>query len=433
MQGRCIRSARSPLRARLRAVPSKSGTHRALVAAALASGTSVLRDPLDADDTVRTRDGIRSLGIPVAEQPSAWVVHGAGGTVPGGGSMRLGASGTSFRFLLALASLGRAPSRLEGSERLGERPILELAGAIASLGGEVSLPPGGAGLPAIAGGKPMLGGSVRLAGRESSQFASALLLIGSRLPRGLDLAIDPGAVSLPYVRLTARVLEEFGVPVEGDGVTRWRISPADYRGREHRIEGDHSSASYFLAAAALVGGVVRVEGLRPDSLQPDAAFGSMLRGIGCEVTAGDDWIEARGTGTIPGFELDLRASPDLAPTLAVLALFAEGPCRLTGIGHLRSKESDRLEVLAAGLARIGRQATADRDALAIGPPPAGGLHGGVVATASDHRIAMAFAVAGLRLPGIVIDDEDAVTKSHPGFWRDFSALEPTEGPLRTGS
>jgi 3-phosphoshikimate 1-carboxyvinyltransferase len=426
MRGRCIRTARAPLRARLRAVPSKSGTHRALVAAALASGPSVILDPLDADDTARTRDGIRALGIPVSEDASAWTVHGAGGTVPGGGTLRLGASGTSFRFLLALATLGRSPSRLEGSPRLAERPIGELARALASLGGDVAVPSERVALPATAGGKPMRGGALRLTGRDSSQFASALLLIGARLPRGVDLEVAAGAVSLPYVRLTARVLEVFGVPVEGDGVTRFRIAPADYPGRDHRVEGDHSSASYLLAAAAVVGGVVRVEGLRPDSAQPDAAFGSMLRALGCDVRAGADWIEARGTGTVPGFELDLRECPDLAPTLAALALFSEGPCRLTGIAHVRSKESDRLEVLAAGLAALGRDASAGPDSLVIGPPPAGGLHGGTVATASDHRIAMAFAIAGLKLRGVTIDDEASVEKSYPGFWRDLSTV-------RTGS
>jgi 3-phosphoshikimate 1-carboxyvinyltransferase len=262
---------------------------------------------------------------------------------------------------------------------------------------------------------------------------SALLLIGSRLPDGLTLTIGPGAVSLPYVRLTADVLASFGVAIDGDGERRFRIENQDYRGREYRIEGDHSSASYFLAAAAIVGGVVRVELLRPDSSQPDAVFPRLLGGLGCEIRLGRDWVEARGRGPIPGFDLDLTHFPDLAPTVAAIGLFAEGPCVIRGIEHARAKESDRVEVIAAGLRALGRDAAATRDSLRIGPPPSSGPRGGAIVTASDHRIAMAFAIAGLRIAGVTVDDAECVAKSNEGFWGAFERLESGTGTIRTGS
>jgi 3-phosphoshikimate 1-carboxyvinyltransferase len=423
MTSRRIRSSPQPLDARFFAVPSKSVTHRALVVAALASGRSTILDPLEADDTIVTREGIRALGIPVESRPGRWVVEGRGSEIRGGAEVWLGGSGTSFRFLLAVAALGREPSRLEGAPRLAARPIGPLVGALVELGADVTVPSDGRGLPASAGGAPLRGGSVRLAGDESSQFASALLLIASKLPSGLDLTLAPGAVSLPYVRLTIEVLASFGACVESDPSGRFRVPPSAYGGKEYRVEGDHSAASYFLAAAAIRGGSVRVDALRPESAQPDARLGSILESLHCEVRRGADWIEARGTGRIPPFDVDLAGAPDLAPTLAAMALFAEGTCILRGVGHLRWKESDRLEVLARNLRSLGREARATDRTLEVGPSLPGGLHGTTIDTASDHRIAMAFAIAGSRLDGIRLDDDACVGKSNPGFWRDFEALE----------
>lgn len=421
MNPRTIRRAERAPDADLAAPPSKSVTHRALVAAALADGPSTILDPLLAQDTNVTRRGLLDLGVPVEEGESGWTVHGGSGRVPGGGRLWLGESGTSARFLLALAALSSTPSRLDGSPRLRERPLRELGAALRRLGARIHLDTRGGGLPAEAGGSPPRGGAVRVAAGRSSQFASALLLIGSRLPGGLDLTLKPPAVSLPYVELTARVLSRFGVAVERPETLRWRVAETAYAGREFRVEGDYSSASYFLAAAALLGGRVRVSGLAPDSPQPDRCLAALLEGLGCRVSRGRDAVEVRGSGRIPAFDLQLGHAPDLVPTLAILGLFAEGASTLRGIAHLRHKESDRLELLARNLRALGRAAEAVEDRLEIGPPSTT-LRGGPVSTASDHRMAMAFAVAGLRLDGIVVDDEGCVAKSDPRFWGRLEAL-----------
>jgi 3-phosphoshikimate 1-carboxyvinyltransferase len=393
------------------------------VAAALATGSSTLLDPLDADDTRVTAEGLGALGFSIRIRDGRWEIDGRGGIVPGGGSLRLRDSGTSFRMLTAMASLGERPSRLDGSERLRQRPVRELATALTALDAQVSLTPVGGGLPLEAGGTPVRGGRVSMCASETSQFASALLLIGSRMPGGVEISLAETAVSLPYIELTARVLEQFGVGVDHLAERRWRVPPCDYSGREYRVAGDHSSASYFLVAAAVLGGSVRVENLEPDCAQPDARLGEILTQLGCAVRRGADWIEVEGSGRVPPFDLDLRESPDLVPTLAVLALFSDGASALRGIAHLRLKESDRLSVLARNLRTLGREASVTDDALTISPPQVAGPHGGVVETASDHRIAMAFAVAGLRLPGVSVDDADCVTKSNPGFWDQLSKLE----------
>jgi len=422
MNPRPIRTVRRPLDATLRASPSKSATHRALVVASLADGRSVIRDPLDADDTRVTLDGLRELGVRVDETAGAWTVEGCADVPPGGGSLWLAQSGTSMRFLLALAALGRAPSSLDGSARLRERPLHDLAQALRDIGATVEATSTSGGLPARAGGGPRpSGGRVRVAARHSSQFASALLLVGSRLERGLDLTLEPPAVSLPYVDLTVGMLEAFGVPVERAGELRWRVPHCPHEARELRIEGDHSSASYFLAAAAVVGGRVRVEGLDPSSRQPDARLARLLADAGSTVRTGPDWIEVTGSGPPRAFSLDLGASPDLVPTVAVVAMFADGPCELHGISHLKVKESDRLRAVAANLGRLGCDAAAGEDRLRVEPDPKR-YHGATVVTEGDHRMAMAFAVAGLVVDGVTVDDPACVSKSNPSFWAQLDSL-----------
>lgn len=421
MSSRIIRPAEAPPDADLTAPPSKSVTHRALVAAALADGPSAIVGPLLAEDTSVTRDGLRALGVRIDEHDGRWTVHGCSGRVPGGGRIQLRDSGTSARFLLATAALSPTASRLDGSPRLRERPLRELAAALEGLGARVRLASQGGGLPAEAGGASPRGDVVRVAAGRSSQFASALMLIGSRLPDGLDLTLEPPAVSLPYVELTERVLKSFGVAVERLEPLRWRVGEGPYSGREYRVEGDHSTASYFLAAAAVLGGRVRVSRLDPDSPQPDGCLAGILERLGCSVARSEDAVEVRGSGRIPAFDLSMGHAPDLVPTLAILGLFAEGASTLRGIAHLRHKESDRLELLARNLRALGRKAKAVEDRLEIDAPSAT-LRGDRISTASDHRIAMAFAVAGLRLKGVVVDDENCVAKSDPRFWDRLEAL-----------
>jgi len=421
MVPRVIKKLGRPLEGVLSAAPSKSLTHRGLVAAALADGRSVIQNPLDADDTRVTLMGLQALGLRVECSANAWAVEGCGPALPGGGALQLAESGTSMRFLVALAVLGQEPSTLDGSPRLRERPLDELVHALGVLGGRIEATPGGGGLPVRAGGAPPVGGSVSVPAGRSSQFASALLLIASRLGQGLDLTLEPPAVSLPYIELTVSVLEAFGVRVERPAPLRWRVSPGAYAAREYRVEGDHSSASYFLAAAAIVGGCVKMEALSPRSAQADARLGRLMADAGCEVATGEEWVQVRGGRSYRGFDLDMGAAPDLVPTVAVLAMFADGPSVLRGIEHLRIKESDRLETIASNLRRLGCDARAIDDRLEIRPDPSG-YRGAVIETASDHRMAMAFAVAGLMIGGVVIDDPACVSKSNAGFWTQLEAL-----------
>jgi len=426
MATRCIEPANAPLDAEFRAAPSKSATHRALVAAALADGTSEILDPLDADDTRRTLAGIRALGVSVEERGGAWLVHGAGGVIPGGGAIDLGGSGTSARFLTAVAALGERASTLDGSARLRERPMSELIQALGTLGAAIDATDG-RGLPIRTGGSGVSGGAVALSGARSSQFASALLLTAPAFARGLHLAVNPPRVSFAYVRLTVEMLEEFGAIVESEGEAGFRVPPQRLRATNVTIEGDHSSASYACAAVAILGGRVRIRGLKADSTQPDARFLQDLAGLGCRVVTDGDGIVVEGSGRVPGFAWDLTDAPDLAPTAAVLALFADGPSVLSGLTHLSWKESDRVAVLCDNLIRLGARAEVERGTLSIAPPRRAASRAATIDVAGDHRIAMAFAVAGLGRPGITIDDAGAVAKSYPRFWDDLARL------VRTGS
>jgi 3-phosphoshikimate 1-carboxyvinyltransferase len=410
-----------PLDVVIDAPPSKSLTHRALVAAALAEGTSRIQGPLDAEDTRVTRYGLSALGAIVSDGPEGeWAVRGCGRAVAGGATIDLGASGTSARLLAAVAALACRPSRLDGSPRLRERPMAELAAALGALGAAITTAPDG-GLPWEAGGRPMSGGTVRLRGDRSSQFASALLLVGGRLPRGLLVEVEPPVVSAGYVGLTAAVLRTFGAEVEPCGDHGWRVGPGGLHARDYRVEGDWSSASYFLAAPALLAGRVRVRNLAPLSAQPDRGFLTLLRRIGCSVREGFDWVEVSGSGHVPAFECDLRETPDLAPTVAALGLFARGACTISGLDHLRHKESNRLEGLCRNLQRLNRSARVDGGRLIIEASDVE-PRGGPIETAGDHRLAMAFALVRLRLPDVQIDAPHVVTKSYPDFWQQWERI-----------
>jgi 3-phosphoshikimate 1-carboxyvinyltransferase len=422
MTGRQVLINRGPLRSSFLAVPSKSVTHRALVAAALADGESCLQNPLDARDTRVTGHGLEALGFPISFDNDGWRVQGLGGKVPGGGRVALHESGTSLRLLTAVAALGEAPSLLDGAPRLRERPLRELAEVLVRLGARMAPADGGEGLPLTAGGDRPRGGEVRVPANRTSQFASGLLLIGARLAGGLRVTVPPPTVSSQYIDLTAEVLRRFDVPAARDEDGVWAIPQSPYAGRSFRVDGDHSSASYLLAAAAVVGGSVRVEGLDPKSAQPDARLGSILEQLGCEVIREDDAIEVRGDGTIAPFDLEVGDTPDLVPTLAVLALFADGPSTLRCVSHLRLKESDRVAGLVDNLRAFGCDVESAGDRLTVEPHPRV-LKGTHVDTASDHRIAMAFAIAGLRLRGVTIDDPGCVAKSNPTFWDQLQALE----------
>jgi len=414
---RLLPSVDRPLDARIVAPPSKSVTHRALVAAALAPGDSEIVRPLDARDTRATLCGLEALGISVSERAGCWTVGGRGGCITGRAHLDLAESGTSLRLLTAVAALGAAASRIDGAPRLRERPLDELLTALRTLGAGVL----GDRLPIEVGGTPFQGGDIHVDGSRSSQFVSALMLIGPRLPGGLRIHMEPPAVSLPYVELTRAVMQRFGVETTSPEPLAWSIPEGHYRPTSFTVDGDHSSASYFMAAPLLAGGSVRLERIDPRSAQADAAFPRILERLGARVHRGETWIEIRSGGGVPAFDLSMGHIPDLVPTMAVLGLFSDGPSVIRDIAHLRLKESDRMEQLALNLRRLGRPVEIRENRLIFGEPAAEPATM-QIETAGDHRIAMAFALAALRIKDLSLDDADCVAKSNPGFWADWEAM-----------
>jgi 3-phosphoshikimate 1-carboxyvinyltransferase len=400
---------------RVRAPPSKSYTHRALIAAALADGTSTLEQPLEAHDTAITAAGLVGLGIRIDRDQGNLLVTGSGGVLNCGEGTELlmGDSGTSFRLLTSVALLCKTPVILTGSTRMRERPVGGLVAALNAIGGRIQYL-GARGFPPLLVDGELTGGKVCVESSVSSQFASALLLTAPYARSGIELQIPSGAVSLSYLDVTADVMASFGVQVQRRGYEEFRVLPASYRARTYRIEGDYSSASYFFAMAAVCGGRATVENLVPASVQGDRAFLDALAEMGCRVSASGDAVTLESDGSLDGIERDMSASPDAVQTLSMVAAHAHTPSRFTGISHLQHKESDRIQAILEVIRALGGDAAREKDAIVIRPVP---LHGGFVAAGNDHRTAMSAAVLGLAVGGVTITGAECVSKSFPEFWK----------------
>ena len=419
-----IEPFRGSLDAVVRPPGSKSLTNRALVCAALAEGTTLLTGALYADDTEAMLHCVHGLGAGVQLDRAGRRVRvtGVGGSPAADGALldaRL--SGTTSRFVMPMAALGSSTVVLDGAAGLRARPMGELIDALGSLGAEVS-PLGEPGhLPVEIQGGGLRGGSISVRGDVSSQFLSGLLLSAPCMPDGLRVEVRTELVSVPYVHMTVAVMEAFGaqVDVAGDH-RRIGVAPTGYRAvEEHRIEPDASAASYFFAAAALLGGRVRVEGLGRGALQGDVAFVDVLERMGAQVERHDDAIEVRGTGVLHGVDVDMADISDTAQTLAAIAPFADSPTTITGIGFIRAKETDRIAAVVAELQRLGIDAEELPDGLVVRP---GAPRPALVQTYEDHRMAMSFALVGLRVPGVRIADPGCVAKTYPGYWADLESL-----------
>ncbi len=409
--------ASAALDAEVRVPGSKSITNRALVCAALAHGTTSLDGVLVADDTEAMMSGLRELGVGLTlDRPAAHVevVGTRSGRDLGGGLVDSRLSGTTSRFLLPVAALADATSVVDGEAPLRRRPMGDLLDALAQLGAEVE-PLGQPGhLPVRVDGRGLAGGAVAVRGDVSSQFLSALLLAAPSMDRGLDVEVTTELVSLPYVEMTLEVMAAFGARVQRTGRERIEVEPGGYRAPErYEVEPDASAASYAFAAAAIVGGRVRVEGLGVTSLQGDLAFLDALESMGATVERTARWVEVRGGAELRGVEVDLRDCSDTAQTLAVVAPFATSSTTITGIGFIRGKETDRIAAVVAELRRCGIDAEELPDGLRVHP---GVPRGATVQTYDDHRMAMSFALLGLRTPGLSIADPGCVAKTFPGYW-----------------
>jgi 3-phosphoshikimate 1-carboxyvinyltransferase len=416
-----------PVSGRVHPPGSKSITNRALVVAALAEGTSTLQGALDSEDTQWMMQGLERLGIPVQHDPATATmrVQGCGGKIPAERvELHVGNSGTTVRFLTALAALGRGRYRLDGVPRMRERPIEPLLEALRQLGGACVSEPGTGCPPVVVNARGLDGGSVAVAGDVSSQFLSGLLMTAPYARRDVVISVTGSLVSQPYVEMTLRVMADFGVRVRKDDSGNF-VVPAQsrYRATDYTIEPDASAASYFFAAAAVTGGTVTVEGLTQESMQGDVAFVELLARMGCAVHYGPDDITLTGA-RLHGIEADMTDISDTVPTLAVAAAFAEGPTTITGAAHVRHKETDRIAAVATELAKLGARVDQRADGLVIHPPPdsLGRSDCICIDTYDDHRMAMSFAVAGLMVPGVIIRDPSCVAKTYPRFFEDLARL-----------
>lgn len=399
---------------------SKSYTHRALIISSLADGESVLFNPLRSEDTYYTSNALIKFGIPIFWNNNQAYISGSGGRLlPPFERIFVGNSGTSMRFLTAVASLINGKVLLEGNQRMKNRPTIGLNEALKNLGINVYTEENKNSLVVCVESDGLKGGHTQVKGRESSQFISALLMIAPYSQKGVEIEVIGELVSKPYVDITIDIMAAFGIKVIREGFRFFSVpSGISYQPRKYWIEGDASNASYFFSAAAITGGRVRVEKINPYSLQGDIRFIKILEEMGCSVFCGEDWMEVIG-GNLHGIEIDMSETPDLVPTLAVTASFAEGKTTLKNIGHLRFKESDRIAALTNELTKIGARVQSGKDWLTI----EGETHEGTeVETYNDHRIAMSFAIAGLKIPGIKIRGEDCVNKSFPQFWETFETL-----------
>jgi 3-phosphoshikimate 1-carboxyvinyltransferase len=424
----------APVRATVALPGSKSLTNRALVCAALATGTSRLDGVLDADDTRAMVGCLRALGAELTwdRDGASITLAGWGGRVPAGDGVVLdvASSGTTARFLLPLLLAGEGRYVVDASAQMRARPMADTVRALRALGAEVAAT--GDGLPVtVAPGAGVAGrGAVRVGGDVSSQFLSGLLLAGpclGRADRPLTVEVTTSLVSRPYVDMTAAVMRAFGADVAEPMPGTFTVAPTGYRAARYAIEPDASAASYAFALAALTGSTITVEGLGAGSVQGDVRFVDVLEAMGADVTRAPDAITVRGTGLLRGVEVDLADCSDTAPTFAVVAGFADGPSRATGIGFIRAKESDRIGAVVTELRRCGVDADEEADGFVV-RPEASRRHGARVATYGDHRLAMAFALVGLRVAGVQIEDPGCVAKTFPGYWSMLDALRAGAAP-----
>lgn len=410
------------LKASIKVPGSKSYTQRALVAAALATGTSRLHNALFSEDTNHLMKALGDLGAGIRVEDDHLIVSGTGGRIASPKqALFVGNNGTALRFLTALATLGTGTTVVTGEPRLCERPLLPLLMALEALGAVLHTKDDRGYPPVRIEASGLKGGQAVFRDAESSQYISALLLAAPYAKGDVSVRLEGRPVSQPYIGMTIEVMRSFGAIVVSEDDRLCHVPGTQgYQGREYAIDGDASSASYFFLAAALCRGAVTVTGLNPQSRQGDLGLLDFLEKQGCRIRRGESWIEVTG-GRLPEgeYHFDMGDMPDMAPTLAVLSAFRPGRTVISNCAHLRLKESDRIASLVSELNRIGARARGTQDGLII---DGGRPRGAQIETYNDHRIAMSFAVAGLAAPGMKITNERCVDKSFPGFWEALERL-----------
>ncbi len=407
-------------RGRVRLPGSKSISNRVLLLAALAAGETEVLGLLDADDTRVMREALTLLGVSFEGN----LVKGVGGPFPvRRAELFLGNAGTAFRPLTAALALCGGEYRLSGVPRMHERPIGDLVDALRGIGARIAYE-GEEGYPPlrVLPGNISVEKSVKVRGDVSSQFLTALLMALPLAGRESVIEVEGELISKPYVEITLNMMRRFGVDVKHEGWRRFRIpGPAYASPRKIYVEGDASSASYFLAAGAIGGGPVRVEGVGRDSIQGDVRFTEVLERMGAKLSFGPDWIESAGKPPLRPIDMDLNHIPDAAMTAAVMALFAGGPSRLRNIASWRVKETDRLAAMATELRKLGAQVEEGKDYLGISPPENISPHQRID-TYDDHRMAMSFSLVALAGVPVWINGPECVSKTFPDYFQAFSSI-----------
>ena len=399
---------------------SKSYTHRTLIAAALSDGVCGVANPLRSEDTLLTLAGLRQMGIRAQERESIIVVNGQGGRFqPVIRPIDFGNSGTSMRLFGGLAILGDGPYTLTGNRRMRQRPMRALLYSLNQMGARAGSVKGDGCPPVIIEGRRGQGGTTTIDCSLSSQYLSALLLVGPCLGRGLTIEVIKGPVSRPYIDMTVDIMRAFGVKLSHRGYAYFEVPGGQaYRHGDYTVEPDASNAGYFWTSAAITGSRVKVKGLTAASRQGDVGLVEVLRQMGCRVEDTNDGIAVTG-GALKGVSVNMGHMPDAVPTLAVAAAFAQGTTTIDNVAHLRAKECDRLAAVTGELAKMGIKTRATQNRLHV---EGGEPRGAKIDTYDDHRIAMSFALAGLRVPGIKIKNPRCVAKSFPTFWEVFEKL-----------
>ena len=417
-----VDSLKKPPKVELELSGSKSITNRALVIASLAQGTSTLKRALFAEDTLAMIGCLEEFGIQFEadESVAKIVVHGSKGNLKTpSDSLWVRQSGTTARFMLALAALVKEPVGIDGDEQIRARPQTDLLNALSNLGVKVSYDKDLMRLPLIIDGSKLEVSDIEINGETSSQYLSALLLVAPCLPEQITFTLTGNAVSLPYIKMTVKMMEAFGAEIDSSKKGSFTVLPTGYRGRDYEIETDASTASYFFAAAAASKGSVTVHGIGKDSIQGDLRFTKILQEMGAKVSLGENSVGVSADTPLKGVEVSMKDFSDTAPTLAAISPYATSAVTVTEIGFIKHKESDRINAIVTELQKLGVEANIEEDGFTIQPSNPVGTQ---VHAYDDHRIAMAFTVLGLLTEGVWIDDPNCVAKTCPNFYEYIDAL-----------
>lgn len=404
------------------APPSKSYTHRAVIASSLADGTSKTINPLTSDDTLATVDACRKLGAKIELRYAKWIINGKSSFSSSPGIVECRESASTIRFMIPVSALAPGISILTGGPSLSERPMSPLIHALSQLGVKCYSANENGYPPIIVFGGGITGGEVAMPGDISSQFISGLLFACPLANEETKLKLTTQLESRPYVQMTLKVLEKHGITIDASkDLQHYQIPPGQtYKPADHKVPGDFSAAAFLMAAAAITGSKISINNLCPNSTQGDEAILGILKSMGAGVEVKEKHVEVCG-GALRGIKLDAKDIPDLVPVCATLACYAEGKTHIFNAQRLRFKESDRLAAIHTELTKMGGRIVEQEDSLIInGPSP---LHGTEVDPHNDHRIAMACAIAALNAKGVTrIKNPECINKSYPSFIRDLKTL-----------